>query len=236
MTLKDSFGNLFGEKKEIMIFIADIIINIAIIVGLVYVIRTFLISPFQVSGPSMCNTLNYINEKCENSFGEYIIVNKATYGNFFGWVPAAPKRGDIIVFHPPQNKQEFFIKRIIGLPGETVKIEHGDVFVFNKEHPEGFQLNEPYLNSINQHNTLPNPTPLKKDNSIFEVPDNNFFVLGDNRTQSTDSRSCFKESISSHDCGSPGITSFLPREYIEGRAWLVLWPFSNIKALQDQSY
>ncbi len=221
----------FFNKYPVLAFIGDIGLNLIIIIGLVYIIRTFLISPFEVYGPSMCDTLNNINNECQQGHGEYIIVNKATYGNFFGYQIGTPMRGDIIVFHPPQNDKEYFIKRIIGLPGETVKLENGEVYIYNKDNPQGYKLEENYLNQENKGKTR----PYNAGDTVFKVPSNQYFVLGDNRNHSSDSRSCFKE-YSSQDCGKPGATPFLKPAEIEGKAWIVLWPISKLEILQRPTY
>jgi len=213
-------------------FWLDVVLNIIIIVALVFLIRTFVISPFQVSGPSMCDTLNYIDNQCQRSFGEYLIVNKFGYQNFFGWQIGMPKRGDIIVFHPPKNDSEFFIKRVIGLPGETVKLKSGEVYIFNKEHPEGYALDETYLNSVNSGNTH----PYREDLTIYEIPQGNYFVLGDNRVASSDSRSCFKETPGGQPCKQGEASPYLPLDHIEGKAWLVLWPITKLAILADPAY
>ena len=102
-----------------------------------------------------------------------------------------PERGDITVFHPPGNRRGDYIKRIIGLPGDTVEIEKGAVYV------NGTELHEPYIKDA------PNYT----FNSI-KVPENQYFVLGDNRNNSNDSHSGW----------------MVPRQNIIGRAWLSIWP------------
>ena len=102
----------------------------------------------------MCDTFNYFDGSCNTGYGEYIIVNKFGYQNFLGWQVGLPQRGDVIVFHPPHNDTEFFIKRIIGLPGETVKIIDNKIFIFNSEFPDGFELDEIYLNARNEDNTV----------------------------------------------------------------------------------
>lgn len=211
-------------------FWIDIFLNIVIIIGLVFIIRTFVISPFQVYGPSMCDTMNFVDGRCQRAFGEYIIVNKFGYQNFLGWKVGEPKRGDIIVFKPPKHLDEYFIKRVIGLPGETIKLQNGEVFIVNKENPQGFKLEENYLNHTNKGNTAATGGV-----SLFEVPQGEYFVLGDNRTQSSDSRSCFSESLSAL-CGQNGNIPFVPAQNIEGKAWLVLWPLPNIKMLPPYQY
>lgn len=212
-------------------FWLDIGLNLIIIVGLVFIIRTFVISPFQVFGSSMCDTFNYIDGKCNNGYGEYIIVNKFGYQNFLGWQVGTPQRGDVVVFHPPHNEQEFFIKRIIGLPGETVKLDNNKVVIYNNEYPNGFEIDEPYLNEHNKNNTRP-----REAGSTFEVTEGNYFVLGDNRVGSSDSRSCFKESISQGKCGENGNSPYLTMDHIEGKAMLVLWPLNHISIVQNPGY
>jgi signal peptidase I len=232
VTNTDVVKAFFNKHKNTILFGIDILLNLVIIAALVFLIRTFLISPFQVYGPSMCDTMNYINGKCEHGYGEYIIVNKFGYQNFLGWQVGLPKRGDIVVFHPPLNKDEFFIKRVIGLPGETIQLKGGYVYVFNDEHPEGVKLDEPYLNSTNNGSTH----PFAENMSIFEVPDDEYFVMGDNRTASSDARSCFKESITSGGCSQAGNTPYLKLSNIEGKAWLVLWPLSKIELIKETGY
>ena len=213
-------------------FWLDILLNIVIIVSLVFIIRTYIISPFQVYGPSMCDTLNSFNGQCQRTYGEYQIVNKFGYQNFFGWQVGLPSRGDIIVFHPPMNESEFFIKRIIGLPGETVKLKDGKIFIINKEHPEGFELPENYLNNTNRDNTH----PYDRTRTDFEVPENSYFVLGDNRVASSDARSCFQETAGNEPCSGPGKSPFLSLDHIEGKAWVILWPLSKIQLLPNPEY
>ena len=191
----------------------------------VYIIRTFIVSLFIVSGPSMCETLNQIYGQCQRGNGEIIVVNKAVYQNFLGLRKIdSPKRGDIIVFHPPRNPDEFFIKRVTGLPGETVRLKNGEVYIGDKKNPQGFKIEEPYLNEKNRDNTQ----PFRESDTIFKIPEDGYFVLGDNRIASSDSRSCFKESIMSGGCGQGENTPFLKLKNIEGKAWIVLWPINKL--------
>lgn len=220
------------QQKEQIAFWLDIALNLIIIVGLVFVIRSYFISPFQVYGPSMCNTLNFIDNNCQRGYGEYLIVNKFVYQNFFGWQVGLPQRGDVIVFHPPMNNEEFFIKRVIGLPGETVKIIDGKIYIFNETNPDGYELDETYLSESNQGNTK----PLLDNIRTFEVPADQYFVLGDNRQQSSDSRSCFIESYNGDKCGENGATPFLTVPHIEGKAALVLWPIQKLSTIKTPDY
>lgn len=218
------------EKHPTLYFFGDLIVNIVVVVVLVYTVRTYLISPFQVFGPSMCSTLNHLNETCQDGFGEYIIVNKAVYYPFFGKRFGSPERGDIIVFRPPHNLNDYYIKRVIGLPGEKVKIQNGKVFIVNKEHQSGWEVPESYLNEDNKGKTFPVPSHLVAN---YEVPENMYFVLGDNRKKSTDSRTCFR-GLGDRECDDQ--KHFLPIENIEGKAWVVLWPFHRIRFLGNPAY
>ena len=119
------------QQNKFVTFLLDLGLNLLIVFGLVFIIQTFLASPFKVFGPSMCDTLNYLDDECVNGYGEYIIVNKLVYKDFFGWSLSGPDRGDVVVFHPPHTDQDFFIKRIIGIPGDTIKLIDGKVFLFN---------------------------------------------------------------------------------------------------------
>jgi len=224
-------GSLEDQKGgKLLTFILDLALNLLIVFGLVYIIQTFIASPFKVFGPSMCNTLNYLDEQCQQGYGEYIIVNKLIYKDFFGWSLSQPKRGDIIVFHPPHTNEQFYIKRIIGIAGDTIKLIDGKVFLFNGDYPAGFELPEPYLNDLNAGKTFPSTNKV----TSFTVPEGKFFALGDNRNESTDSRSCFRDAFQGGCKGEEGY--FLPRANIEGKAWVVLWPLNHIRTVAEAKY
>jgi len=142
--------------KEIFKFI---VIALIIIVP----IRFYVAEPFIVSGESMVSTF-------EN--GQYLIVNQISY-DFQN-----PQRGDVIIFKYPLNTSLYFIKRVIGLPGETVSINDGIVTIINAAHPQGFTLSEPYI-AIDHHSY---------DTSTTTLGSTQYFVMGDNRNQSSDSR------------------------------------------------
>jgi len=151
------------------------ILETALLTLIIFVVLNTLTGRFQVRGSSMEPTLHN---------GQYLVVSKLTY-----WIHP-PERGDIIVFHPPNNLSEDYIKRIIGLPGERVKIREGELWI------DRVQLDEPYI---------PNPGPYS---GTWDLNAGEYFVLGDNRSNSSDS----------HSWG------MLPRENIIGKAWLCYWP------------
>ncbi len=219
-------------------FIGEIVFDAIIIIGLVLIIRTYVIAPFQVHGTSMCNTLNYQDGICNSGYGEYLIISK------FSYIIGQPERGDIVVFRPPGtikygkfesllktlfhlDNQEFFIKRVIGLPGETVELKNGYVYVTNAQNPNGFKLNESYLSSINQGNTQ----PLIPGKTKFVIPEGRYLVFGDNRVVSTDARSCFKSSISS-GCQFEE-DAFIGMENIEGKASIILFPLNELGRIKN---
>ena len=124
----------------------------------------------------------------ETSFhdGQYLLVNKLSY--HFGSL----ERGDVIIFHYPPNPGQLYIKRIVGLPGETVKVEGGRVYI---ETVDGKTVVDPF------------PTPTQ-NSARWRVPSDEYFVLGDNRNHSSDSRNW----------------GTVPRENIIGEVWLCYWP------------
>lgn len=210
------------KTKRNLLVAADLVANIFVVLVLVLLIRTFIMSPFQVSGISMCNTLNYWDEQCHEGNGDYLIINKSSYLKLPFWTVGTPQRGDIIVFRPPQNNGEFYIKRVIGLPGETVKLIDGYVYIYNSTHPNGVKLDEPYLSEQNQGKTFP-----LGGIEEFKIPAEHYVVFGDNRQRSSDSRLCFKEGYGP-GCETQGITPYITVEQIEGKAAVSLWPKPRI--------
>lgn len=175
------------------VFIYDVFKTVTTVLGIAFLIRFFLIQPFYVSGQSMEPTF-------ENN--QYIIVDQVSY-RF-----KAPKRGDVVVFKYPRNVAFSFIKRVVGLPGETVSIHNGDVTIFNDEHPNGIKLDEDYIETQTSQEVR---RVLKEDE---------FFVLGDNRSNSSDSRHW----------------GALSRHLIIGKVWVVLYPFSDFKTVPAPAY
>src|SRR3989338_2806786 len=103
---------------------------------------------------------------------EYLIINEISYR--FG----APRRGEVVVFHYPRDKKQFFIKRVIGMPGERVVVKDNMVTIFNKLFPDGITIKEPFLS----------PSTITPGESDLTLGKDEYFVMGDNRNASLDSR------------------------------------------------
>lgn len=182
-------------------FVIDITQTFLIAFAFFLVIYGFVIQPHKVSGGSMESTLHD---------GELILTNKLLYR--FG----EPKRGDVITFKSLQDPSKDFIKRIIGLPGDKVEIGNNTVKIYNRESPDGFYLDEVYLDPGNDTE----PKSFFTLDKAIEVPPGEYMVMGDNRQNSFDSR----------DWGT------LPKENIIGEAWFVYWPLSRIGFQPEHRY
>ncbi|OGZ56218.1 MAG: signal peptidase I [Candidatus Ryanbacteria bacterium RIFCSPLOWO2_02_FULL_45_11c] len=164
-------------------FAKIVFISLAIVLP----IRFFVAQPFIVNGASMEPTFHD---------GEYLIVDELSY------FLRSPKRGEVIVFRYPKDPSQFFIKRIIGLPGETIIVENGTVAIQNEAYPNGAVLEETYLPLLLE--TAPN--------GRTELGAGEYFVLGDNRRQSSDSRQW----------------GILDDSFLVGRTLLRLWPVADV--------
>ena len=191
--IKKEEGNSFLSDLKDFSFdtIKIIVISLIIIIG----IRSFVMQPFFVNGQSM-----------EPNFhdGDYLIINE------IGYRLDDPKRGDIIVFHYPNDPSQFFIKRVIGLPGEKIEIRNKEITIYNKDNPDGFALDEFYI---------PKSAVISKDYSQ-ELKNDEYYVLGDNRTASSDSR----------------VWGVLERHHIVGKVWIRAWPFDNFSVFEGVEY
>jgi len=213
------------KLKNILLWTFDLAINLGIIAILVFVIQKWLIAPFDVSGASMCNTFNLIDEKCQSGYGEKIIINEATY--LFN----DPARGDVVVFNPNEAEDKYFIKRVIGLPGETVSIKNGEVYITDKDKKTTTKLNEDYLNEENKGKT----TAYFSDFDTFKVPEDSYLLFGDNRRESTDARSCFMQSIN-ESCKNSPEKAFIKKSAIRGKAFVAWWPLKNFRLVKMPIY
>ncbi len=202
------------QRHGLWFHLLDVLLNIIIIVGVVATIRTFLVSPFQVEGNSMVSTLEH---------KEYIIINKLAY------YTGDPQRGDVVVFRPPSAPSTPYVKRVIGMPGDTVVIENGLVFVKPTDANQLSELSEPYLNNQNAGRTF--QAPPSSGNATpetFIVPEGHYFLLGDNRQGSLDSRSFRDED------GNP--VPYVEQDKILGRVWIVALPIHKAHALEAPEY
>jgi signal peptidase I len=166
----------------------SLILFALVALGLALFVRMWIAAPYIVSGASMIPTFESWH---------YLIIDKVTYNVFH-----EPERGDIIVMRYPYDESRTFIKRVIGLPGETVSIQNSTITILNDDNPEGFVLPEPYLS----------PENLRDDNMTVTLNEGQYFVLGDNRKASADSRSW----------------GTLPREDVVGKVLFRLFPVSLV--------
>jgi signal peptidase I len=177
------------HKEGTRSFISEVL-NFALVALLIVLpIRMFIAQPFIVSGASMETTF---------SSGEYLIVDQVSY-RF-----EEPARGDVIVFRYPKDPSKFFIKRIIGIPGDTIHIDGSAVTLTNEGHPEGVVLDEPYIRTMAPNTTISET-----------LGTDEYFVMGDNRNASSDSR----------------MWGVLQRDKIVGRALLRLFPLGTVSVL-----
>jgi signal peptidase I len=174
-----------SHKSGKSVFLSELIRFVAIAIFIVLPIRVFVAQPFIVSGSSMDPTF---------SDGEYLIVDEISYDL------EAPARGDVVIFRYPNDPSKFFIKRIIGLPGEHLTISGSVVHVADAAHPEGRTLDETFLS----HQTF--------GTIDVTLSPTQYFVMGDNRPASSDSR----------------IWGPLDRSLIIGRAFVRLLPLSRL--------
>lgn len=181
-------ANLAIESKTTAQSFWELVRFAVIALIIVFPIRFFIAEPFVVSGGSMIPTL-------EN--GNYLIIDKVSY-KF-----SEPKRDDVIVFKYPNDTTKYFIKRIIGLPNETIDIKGNVVTITNTSNTEGFILDEPYVKNIADNSTH------------FELKSDEYFVMGDNRSGSSDSR----------------YWGAVKKDLITGKAFVRLLPITKIDFL-----
>lgn len=192
---EENYEQNHSKLRQAGSFIFEVV-KVFVLAGItIGLIRYFLFKPFYVKGASM--EPNFYDH-------EYLIVDELSYRL------RAPERGEVIVFRPPSDTAEFYLKRIVGMPGERVKIENGKVTIYNSEHPEGTMVDESYL---------PSDLATAGDETVTLSSDQ-YFVLGDNRPNSFDSRRFGPIS----------------REAIVGRAYLRGWPINRFQLFDTPTF
>lgn len=182
--------------SEVWLFIWETMKIVIISLVIIIPIRYYIAQPFFVRGASMEPTFE------DN---DYLIIDEISYR--FN----EPQRGDVIVFRFPDDPKEFYIKRILGLPNETIDIKDNKVFIFNKDNPTGFVLDESiYLD----------PEQKTNDPMRIKLDENEYFVMGDNRLASSDSRRW-----------GP-----LNKYFITGKVFVRAWPINKIERFEVVEY
>ena len=181
--------------KRLGAFFLDVIEVIVFAVGIFFFIYLLKMRPHKISGQSMMPNFQD---------GEYILTEKVTYYR------RNPSRGDVVVFTPPVSDVDEFIKRIVALPGERIMIKDGRVYINDRLLPES------YIGS----DVVTAGGPFLGDNKEFLVPEGEYFVLGDNRPNSSDSR----------------FWGPITKKMMSGRSWVVYWPVSIVGVIQTPNY
>ncbi|MDO4281531.1 MAG: signal peptidase I [Peptococcaceae bacterium] len=177
------------ETGRVMGVFKDYILPVVIALAIVIVLRMFVLGMYYVPSGSMIPTLQ-INDK--------VVVTKLSYKMH------EPERGDVVVFKYPPNEEQGlpekdYVKRLIGLPGEKLEIKNNTVYI------NDMPVEEPYVNS---NTNMPDYGPIT-------IPEGEYFMMGDNRNDSSDSR----------------VWGFVPEEYLIGKAQLIYWPLAHVGRL-----
>lgn len=187
------------EKRSRKSVAWEYIEAIIIAVILAFIIRKFVIQAYKIPSGSMLETLQ---------IGDHILVNKFIY--YF----KDPKRGDILVFKYPKDKKRDFIKRVVGLPGDTLEIRDKEVYINGSPLDESYAVFKDSENMFNKNHPAYYIDPYARNRDNFGpkvIPDDNYFMMGDNRDFSQDSR----------------YWGFLDRELIEGKALIIYWSWNG---------
>jgi signal peptidase I len=190
-----SLGTFFIDIAEVIVFA----------IGIFFFVYLLIMRPHKIDGESMMP--NYLN-------AEYLLTEKVSY------YLHKPERGDVVVLRPPTfvTENDEFIKRIIGLPGETVKVENGKVYI------NGQRLREPYIaDSVNT-----NGGTFLADGATYTVPESQYFLMGDNREHSSDSRYWGPVPLN--------LSPNTEKVGINGRSWLIYWPLDHAGFTKTPAY
>ena len=174
--------------------------TVAIALSIFVIIYFFAFQPHEVSGHSMDGIANFQD-------GQYILTDKISY-RF-----SEPKRSQVIIFDSPVRKGEAYIKRIIGLPGERLMLSDNKIYIYNKEHPDGVVLDESAYLSPSVVTTGEN---FLHEGEVVTIPDDSYFVMGDNRPHSSDSRQW----------------GFVKRDTIKGKSYFRYWPANQMSLIK----
>ena len=190
---EDKVAKTTGQK--ILENVWDLVKVICISLAIIIPVRYFLIQPFYVKGASM--EPNFFDH-------EYLIINE------IGYRIDNPQRGDIIVFKYPKDQSQYFIKRIVGLPGEKIEIKDGHVYIYKGDEKKYLLDETAYLSAdaktLGEHS--------------WQLADNEYYVLGDNREYSLDSR----------------VFGPVAKNLIVGKAWFRGWPFNRLTVFKELQY
>ncbi len=189
--VKRLLGQTLGS---VVLFLFEVIQIGVVAILAIAVIRVFIIKPFVVQGASM---------EPNFSDSDYLIVDEISFHI------RDVKRGEVVVFHPPnESREQYYIKRVIGLPGETVEIVEGEIWVYNASFPNGVQIKEDYIHEYTQGSVR------------VTVGLDEYFLLGDNRDSSLDSR----------------IFGPVPGENVVGRVLVRGLPLTNVGPIKRPVY
>ncbi|PIR42324.1 signal peptidase I [candidate division WWE3 bacterium CG_4_9_14_0_2_um_filter_35_11] len=190
--------------KSVSEFVVDVLETAVIALSIFIIIYLLAFQPHEVNGQSMDGIDNFHN-------GQLILTDKLSY-RF-----KEPQRGEVIVFKYPLNKSYDYIKRIIGLPGESIMLVDNQIYIYNSEFPEGKIIDESlYIGE----NVLTQGRAFLEEAQKITISDDSYFVMGDNRPESSDSRTW----------------GFVPRKNIIGRSYFRYWPPNQIGLIKHQSF
>ena len=213
-----------GKKESIIIEYSKSFFPVLLFV---FVIRSFIVEPFKIPSGSMMPTL---------IAGDFIAVNKFSYGVRFPVINnvlipnSMPERGDVVVFHYPMDTSIDYIKRVVGLPGDTIKYENKKLFINDKLVPHVFEKDYEYMMNENyrvpaqeftetlgevKHSILIHN--VEGESGSFVVPEGNYFVMGDNRDNSSDSR----------------VWGFVSEDLLVGKAFIIWLNLSEPSRIGD---
>ncbi|MBF0281834.1 MAG: signal peptidase I [Zetaproteobacteria bacterium] len=196
--------------------------SLILIAVLAIVIRSFIVAPFKIPSSSMVPTLEV---------GDYLFVSRFDYGlrvplTDIQWFPSPAERGDVVVFDYPEDRSKDYIKRVVGLPGDLIEYRANRLYINGTEMPlnekgthtyflgdGSADTSDRYIENLQgvRHDVLRKSYTIR--DGSWRVPEGNFFVLGDNRNNSRDSR----------------FWGFVPQKYLVGKAMVIWWSWDSVR-------